>query len=233
MNKSLLPICLCASITAGFQSSNAFATSLTVFQDLAGFTSRCVTTSVIDFEGLIPVGHDFSYFGSPGSLSLNGVSFHNNSPLFVQDHNFYGTRAILSAQQTAAEVLLVDLPPGITAISFLYFAWDPIILTLSDGQTLHLAGRTFPDSGFLGFATDHPISSMQFSVHAGLDLDNLRFGQVPDNSGKTATLFALSMASLVGLRRFGCKPQVCHHLDRPGRPKLISSRALNSGKSVS
>jgi hypothetical protein len=188
-----------AIILGGVGSASA---GLVTYTDPAQFAAVSAHTTVIGFENLAPPG-GFSYYGDPGTLSLSGVTFTTNSPLFVQNTNAYGTGAFLSAQQTNPEIVTIALPSGITAVGSDYFTAYATTVTLSTGESFVIPGGTYPNLGFFAFTTDTAISSLRLAVAGdGIDLDNFTFGQAVPEPG-ALTLLATGMLVVAGgpLRR--------------------------------
>ena len=62
-----------------------------------------------DFEGYADPGN-FVFLGDPGEFSESGVSFTNNSQMFLQNNNLYGTDSFLSPQGAIPHIVQIVLP---------------------------------------------------------------------------------------------------------------------------
>src|SRR5205807_1641945 len=90
------------------------------YTDRPQFNSASMSLQNIDFEGLAPSG-GYTYYGNPGTLTLNGVRLDTNHLMFVQNRNYYNTGAFMSAQQGGpTQTVTITLPPGTTAIGMDY-----------------------------------------------------------------------------------------------------------------
>ncbi len=184
----------------GLLAPSTASAAFAIYTDRASFNAASTNLSTLTFEGLAPAG-SFTYYGNPGSLTLNRVTFQTNGALFVQNLNYYGTGAFLSAQQApqGPDILTVLLPSGINAIGTDFLSTTPVTVTLSTGQSYTLPGRPFPNIGFTGFTTDVAISSLRFSEASGIDLDNFSFGQsasVPEPS--SVAMLLLGVVGVLG-----------------------------------
>lgn len=172
---------------------------VTLYTSRAAFDAATTGVGVIDFAGLA-TSDVSSYFGNPGSLTVENVSFEApNGPLFVQND---GVASRLTIQQgTPFDLLQVALPGGITAVGFDYESGTGFTLTLASGESFELPVVRYPIFEFAGFTTDQPIDS--FSMKGGGDLMNFTFGAaVPVPEPASAFLFGLGGIGLtcIGLR---------------------------------
>ncbi len=153
--------------------------ALIQFDDRAAFDAVTTNQTIIDFSGLAPT-NGFSYFGTPGSLTIRGVNFMTNGPLFVQND---GVSSRLTVQQgTPTSVLYVTLPAGTTAVGFDFISGDPLTITFASGETIDLGSKPYPVYGFAGFISDQVITSISLDS-TGADYKNFTFGQaVPEPS---------------------------------------------------
>jgi PEP-CTERM motif len=149
------------------------------FDTRTAFDAATTNQTIIDFSGLAP-SNGFAYFGTPGSLTISGVHFATNGPLFVQND---GVSSRLTVQQgTPTSVLDVTLPPGTTAVGFDFISGDPLTMTFATGEIFDLGSMPFPDYGFAGFISDQAITSISLDS-TGADYKNFTFGQaVPEPS---------------------------------------------------
>src|SRR5687768_13005890 len=104
MRLNLTRLLLILAVLTIFGDYVASAATITPFTDRTAFNAATTNRTIIDFEGLAPSG-SFTFYGSPGSLTLSGVTFQSNGPLFVQND---GTNSRLTFQQaTPTNILTV------------------------------------------------------------------------------------------------------------------------------
>ena len=84
------------------------AQDVTLHVDEASFLAAAGETQLIDFEGTV-APDNFLFLGDPGEFSAAGVVITNNSPMFLQNNNLYGTGAFLSPQQAAPQIVEIVL----------------------------------------------------------------------------------------------------------------------------
>jgi hypothetical protein len=188
---------------------------VTQYTDRASFSAACSKLSTITFSGLAPSG-GWVFLGYPGTLTVDGVTFQTpDSCMFVQDRNYYGSGAFLSAQQgVATPTISVTLPGGTTAIGADFYSGHSVRVTLATGQSYVIAPPpSFPSLRFFGFTSDTAIASISIVATEGADLDNVTYGQriVP---------FAVTGVRL-GLPRF---------VEDPHGRKYLSVRAYLQGQ---
>ena len=165
------------SVAALSAAPSASAATFTPYTDRSAFDAVTAGRTIIDFSGLASPG-DFTYYGSPGMLSVGGVSFASSGPMFVQND---GVSSRLTYQQgSPPNTLLVTLPTGTAAVGF-DFEGDPMTITFAGGTSFDLGGVSFPDFEFRGFTSNAPITSFLLSSVSGNDLKFFTFGQaVPE-----------------------------------------------------
>lgn len=163
-------------------SQTVFA-EVTQYQDESSFLSAVETPDIIDFEGLVAEG-DFLFLGDPGQHFEQGVTIQNNSPMFLQNNNVYGTGTFLSAQQFEPQIVIISLPADTTAVGFSYQS-NAAIAALDTGEFLDLPAITAGSLGFFGVTSDTEIRSIILTISgSSMDLDNLRFViTLPDFGG--------------------------------------------------
>ncbi len=160
----------------------AGAASATVIEytDPTAFDSATSNTTTFTFDGLTPPGMVSLGDVTVGGISISGSS--SNLPLVVGSGSpFYGGSAFFTSLspdpgEDAAEVLCTL--SGATALGFVYGDFAdagalPFTVTLSSGETFTLTTPPNPglDTGFVGFVSDTPITSVTFSSDgAGFDL---------------------------------------------------------------
>jgi hypothetical protein len=153
-------------------AAGAASATVTEYTDQTVFSAAISHSTTLTFDGLTPPG-TVSFGGfTLGDLSFAGSDF--NLPIVVgSGQPFYGGSAFftslsLSPGIDAAEVLCTLA--GSNAIGFLYgdFADGgglPFTVTLSTGDSFDLSTPFSPglDTGFIGFVSDTPITSIRFS----------------------------------------------------------------------
>lgn len=172
-NKGATATSQAVTVTVSSEASG----EITRFADRATFDKASADRAIVNFEGLAPAG-DFKSYGNPGSLSAGGAFFVTNNYLFIQNNNSFGTGSIFSAQQgTDPQVVTVMLPANVTAVGTDFYSGFPVQVTLSTGQQYTLQGRPYPNLAFAGFTSTVAISSLQFVMTSGIDLDNFVYGR--------------------------------------------------------
>ena len=165
-----------------FASKVVFA-EVTQYQDEPSFLSAVEAPNIIDFEGLVTEG-DFLFLGDPGQHIEQGVTIQNNSPMFLQNSNAYGTGTFLSAQQFEPQIVIISLPADTTAVGFSYQS-NAATAELDTGELLDLPEVTAGSLGFFGITSDTEIRSIIIRISgSSMDLDNVRFAiTLPDYGG--------------------------------------------------
>ena len=144
------------------------------FFDESDFLSSVVNPGIIDFEDIAPPG-GFVFFGNPGNYSEAGVTVTNNSQMFVQNNNLYGTGGFLSPQGANPHIVNVDVPAGTRAVGFSYQS-AAATAVVDGGQAFQLPAVPVASLGFFGVISDQPIQSLQITISGpGMDLDNIYF----------------------------------------------------------
>jgi hypothetical protein len=152
-------------------SAGAASAAVTEYTDQTAFDAAASNTSSFNFNGL----------SAPGSLTLGDLSSDNlsfsasgsNVPVLWGGGLFYGGSSFFSSVSLAPGLdpaeLLCTLA-GATAIGFIYgdFADEgalPFTVTLSSGETFSLSTPALAgvDTGFVGFISNQPITSVTFS----------------------------------------------------------------------
>lgn len=164
-------------------ASQVVFAEVTQYQDETSFLSAVETPDIIDFEGLVAEG-DFLFLGDPGQHFEQGVTIQNNSPMFLQNSNAYGTGTFLSAQQFEPQIVIISLPADTTAVGFSYQS-NAATAELDTGEFLDLPAVTAGSLGFFGVTGDTEIRSIIINVSgSSMDLDNVRFVvTLPDYGG--------------------------------------------------
>jgi hypothetical protein len=145
--------------------------------EISDFVDRISNATLINFEGYAdPDG--FVYLGTPGQFNESGVSITNNSQMFVQNNNFYGTDSFLSPQGVDPQIVDIALPPNTRAVSLLYGSYQvtSAMATIDGGEQFELPAVAVGSLGYLAIARDAPIQTIQIVVNGpGMDFDNIIF----------------------------------------------------------
>lgn len=198
-------------------SAGAASANVTEYTDPTAYGAATSNQTIFNFDGITAPGTVSFGPVSFGDLSFDGSS--TNFPIvFGGGSPFYGGSAFFSSLSPLpgfdpAQVLCTLA--GSTAIGFIYgdfadFGGEggaPITVTLSTGDSFTLNTPLNPglDTGFVGFVSDTPITSVTFSNDDGLSFDLL---QVDTNSGSAVgapepASLALMAAGLLGLAALG------------------------------
>jgi hypothetical protein len=199
-------------------ASGEGSAAITEYTDPTAYGAATSNQTIFNFDGVTAPGTVSFGPVSFGDLSFDGSG--SNIPIvFGGGSPFYGGSAFFSSLSPSpgfdpAQVLCTLA--GSTAIGFIYgdfadFAGAggaPITVTLSTGDTFTLNTPLNPglDTGFVGFVSDTPITSVTFSNDDGLSFDLL---QVDTASGSAVgapepapmALMAIGLLSLAVLGR--------------------------------
>jgi PEP-CTERM motif len=192
------------------------------YTDVTIFNAATTGLNTITFEGFAPANL-FMFFDSPPGLTTAGVNFLANAPtnsLFVIDPDFLPPNFFLPSGQylqnnsgDPGSGILVTLPAGITALGADVSGQNPpnsnfdLTVTLTDGGvfTFPFVLPTRPDLSFVGFTSDVPILTAQFTqfraddVTNAVSLDNFRFGEAAAAAVPEPASFVLIGTGVVSL----------------------------------
>ena len=178
MRRSVTPAAV-GLLVLSFASGEG-AAAITEYTDPTAYGAATSGQTIFNFDGFAP----------PGSVGLGPVSFGDlsfdgsgsNLPLVIGSGSpFYGGSAFFTSLSPApgfdpAQVLCTLA--GSTAIGFVYGDFGdegdlPITVTLSTGDSFTLNTPLNPglDTGFVGFVSDTPITSVTFSNDDGFAFD--------------------------------------------------------------
>ena len=152
-------------------SAGAASATVTEYTDQTAFDAAASNTSTFNFNGLSAPGSLTLGDLSSGDLSFSASS--TNVPVLFGGGLFYGGSSFFSSVSLAPGLdpaeLLCTLA-GATAIGFIYgdFADQgalPFTVTLSSGESFSLSTPALAgvDTGFVGFISNQPITSVTFS----------------------------------------------------------------------
>lgn len=201
--RRFLPAGILAAVATAWAASSTFAT---VYSDETSWLAHSSGVTTLTFEGYAPDDSYKSY--TAHGLTIGGVSFApfytasvpQHQGLWVIDDGFSDGRFDLGSGQVLAGAfsvhdeqtgtIVATLPAGVTSIGteigHSCSLAEPIIVTLmtTDGSTT-FNYTTLPDGGFLGFASQSPITSIRFTnpqstTNDGyIMLDNFSYGKNP------------------------------------------------------
>ena len=195
-------------------AAGAASAAVTEYTDHTDFSAATSGSTHFNFDGLTPPGTV-----SLGDVTVGGFSFSSSSgnfPIVVGSGTpFYGGSSFFSSLSAtpgvdAAEVLCTL--SGSTALGFIYGdvldgGGLPFTVTLSSGESFTLTTPLNPgsDTGFVGFVSDTPITSVTFSNDGvGFDLlqvDNASPRAVGAPEPATFALMAMGLLCLAVLAR--------------------------------
>ena len=187
--------------------------TVTEYTDQSAYNAAISNSTIFNFDyvtpgTVIPGGVTF------GDLSLTGSN--DDFPIVVGSGSpVYGGSAFFSSLSLAPGIVAADVlctSAGSTAIGFLYgdFADGgglPFTITLSTGDSFQLSTPPIPgsDTGFVGFVSNTPITSVTFSDDGqGFDLlqvDNSPAGAVGAPEPGAFALLATGLLYLAVLPR--------------------------------
>lgn len=151
-----------------------------------GFLAAVESPALIDFEGIVDPGESTDY-GNPGAYVELGVRFANESNMFVQNNDYYGTLSYLSPQGETPQSVLIQLPQETTAVGFSYSS-EVATATINGSEVLELPAQPLATLGFFGVVRDTPIESILLTTDGDyFDVDNVWFvGARPGSGGMNA-----------------------------------------------
>jgi len=188
------------AVFCGLLLGNPARGGLIYFDSRAAFDTATSNQLIIDFSGLAP-DNGFSYYGNPGTLTVSGVTFASNGPLFVQND---GVSSRLTVQQGSPDDLVDVTPPaGTTAFGFDYIAGAHVVVTLANGDSYELGESPYPDYHFAGFVSDQVITSLRLESAGGFDLKRFTFGQAVPEPSSAMILGIGLLATLLSVTGFG------------------------------
>jgi hypothetical protein len=166
------PALAALSILALASAAGAASATVTEYTDQSAFGAATSSSTAFNFDGLTPPGTV-----SLGDVTLGDLSFAaggTDFPLVIgSGFGFFNGSSFFTAPSEAPGIdpseVLCTLS-GSTAIGFTYGDLDnngglPLTVTLSTGQSFNLNTPPIPgvDTGFVGFVSDTPITSITFS----------------------------------------------------------------------
>jgi len=152
------------------------------YLDEAEFLAAVDLPTLIDFEDIVDPGESATY----GSAFVDsGIRISNESNMFVQNNNSYGTMSFLSPQGETPQLVQIQLPPNTMAAGFSYSYRSSDATAMVNGSELFDLIAQPPGSlAFFGVIRDAPIESIFLTVNdAGIDLDNFWFVATPEGGG--------------------------------------------------
>ena len=188
--------------------------TVTEYTDQSAYNAAVSNSTIFNFDGVTPPGTVSQGGVTFGDLSLNGGN--NNFPIVVGSGSpLYGGSAFftsLSLEAGEDPSVVLCTSAGSTALGFLYgdFADGgglPFTVTLSTGDSFQLSTPPNPgfDTGFVGFVSNTPITSVTFSDNGQafdvLQVDNSPAGTVGAPEPAPVTLLATGLLCLALLHR--------------------------------
>ena len=148
------------------------------YRDEAAFLAAVASPALIDFEGIVNPGESTAY---PSAFVDGGVRISNDSNMFVQNNNNYGTQSFLSPQGATPQNVQFQLPPDTTAVGFSYNYGSAIATaTVNGSEVFNLDAQPPGSLGFFGVVREVPIESISVTANdAGIDFDNIWFVAAP------------------------------------------------------
>ena len=188
--------------------------TVTEYTDQSTYNSAISNSTIFNFDDVT----------LPGTVSVGGVTFGDlsvtggvsNFPVVIgSGSSVYGGSAFFSSLSLAPGIVAADVlctSAGSTAIGFLYGdvadgGGLPFTVTLSTGDSFQLSTPPNPgfDTGFVGFVSNTPITSVTFSDNGQsfdlLQVDNSPAGAVGAPEPAPLALLATGLLYLAVLPR--------------------------------
>jgi uncharacterized delta-60 repeat protein len=156
------------------------------YRDEAAFLSLLNAPTLIDFEGIATVPDEAVFFGDPGVFADQGVTFSNNSPLWVRNiDSLYGTGSFLQSAGEDPQIVQILLPANTIAVgfSYSYANWGSLTASanVAGGGDYILPREPAGGLGFFGVVRESAIDVVTVAVNgAVIDIDNVWFLVDPD-----------------------------------------------------
>jgi hypothetical protein len=187
--------------------------STTIYTDVLSFDAAVLPPSNYNFEGIAPAGFSYSGDAAVGDVTFTTNTNSNSEFVVDRDAGFAFYNASFFSAQSANGVdpsEVVCTLSGTTAIGFTYGDYSdsggtPFTVTLSTGDSFALntplnAGY---DTGFVGFVSDAPITSVTFADNgSGFDVINFSESSSATSVPEPGTL-ALMATGLLGTALLG------------------------------
>jgi hypothetical protein len=221
----MVRLTLCSLACALALSTQALASTITVYNNASAFAAAVGSTTLIDFEAQNSNG-DSGYESYGSLLTVGDVSISQpDFKLFVLGQDVYNTPGLssdylnqnggISGMTTVSFAEAVyGVGMGLGYIPFRSFS-NSITFTLSTGDVMSTTIPRVDAAGggspllFFGFTSDVPIVSFDvYAPSAGMVIDDFRYAKalatVPDATS-TLPLLTVGMASLVAARKRLCR----------------------------
>ncbi|MBV8146936.1 MAG: hypothetical protein JO184_18245 [Gammaproteobacteria bacterium] len=176
--------------TVLLSAAGAASATVTEYTDQSAYSAATSNSSTFTFNGLSPPGSFELGDLSDGGLSFSGSGAQDIGALWNSGF-FYGGRPFFTSTSLAPGIAAAELMctlSGAEAIGFVYGDYAdaggaPFTVTLSTGDSFVLSTPPVAgfDTGFVGFVSNTPITSVTFSDN-GKAFDLL---QVERSSGST------------------------------------------------
>src|SRR6266542_167419 len=205
----------CASILVGSAASAArVQDNISHFDDRTVFSSASTANNVIDSEDIAPRS-GFINYKAPRSFATRGLDFHLSGggkfgPGYLSIVGGWYYAGPIYETTTGAKLtwappnqpgnanLEITLPSGVSAVGTDLWTAQPYVSSIEvaattvDGKTKTVIVNTSqrPAAAFVGFTSDTPIASLQFTIprgQTGLILDNFTFGRSAKNNQPAIT----------------------------------------------
>jgi len=198
----LKPSLLIGVVFLGSLDASAASAAPTFYTSKASFLSALQSSSTQTFNTLSSAA-----YGSPGTLSIGGLTIQTTGPLFTQAANYYNTGTFVSAQQTTPTNVKFTFP-SVSAFGFDYSTGISGTLT-ANGSNFTFAATGFPNLGFVGVIDFNALSTASINLQGnGIDLDNVITGTaaataVPEPSAWVMMVLGMGAVGYATRRRRG------------------------------
>jgi hypothetical protein len=199
-----------------YLAAPAFA-AVTEYTDLKSFNTAVSGTATYDFNNIAPPG-EIAFFATPilGGVTFSGVDgqMYGVVDVGVSNGDGYGTSFFTGQTTNSSDPsYVIATTTGVRAIGFTYGTYIgslvPFTVTLSSGDVFTLTTPYVSDNysgvtGFVGFVSDAPITSVMFVEQGGsMDITQLTVGPAtaPVPVPAALLLFGPGLVGIAAMRK--------------------------------
>ena len=161
-------------------TNTSHAQELTFYNDETAFLAAAGAAENVDFEGIVAPG-EFEFLGNPGEFSDGVINVENESPMFLQNSNFFGTGTFLSAQQGSPQRVRIIVPRNTVAAGFYYQSSEPMTVSIRFENTIALPAVPSGSLEFFGVTSPEPFRALSLLTNGDtINLDDIMFVVGPE-----------------------------------------------------